>query len=139
MTILKFDRLLELMRKGAISDCLAIVTSTDPDDVFILNFRDRVCEYFPAVMLCKLGEGKRSSLPAESTELALVYGLEHCDPLGGEAHAVRSNLDLRKYSGSASIICLSHAAHKKHFRDHKSPFFLFCDTVDQDTISDLGN
>lgn len=39
------------------------------------------CEYFPAVMLCKLGEGKRSSLLAESSELVLVYGLEQCDRL----------------------------------------------------------
>lgn len=92
MSTLTFDRLLELLRNGAISDCLAIVTNTDPDDVFMLNFRDRVCEYFPAVMLCKLGEGKRSSRPAESSELVLVYGLEQCDLLSTEAHAIRWGL-----------------------------------------------
>lgn len=134
---LTLEKLFEFMQVGAIEGLLAIVTDEEPDLALMQKLRRSALTRYRAVSINKVGDGRLKNIPAESSELTLIYGMELCDPEGTEAHAIRSDVGFRKYRGLAAIICLSKDSLAKHFSDPKRPFYRFCGTVNQENIEDL--
>lgn len=139
MNHVSLDLILELMRDGTYSGCLAITTAHDPGLTIVRRLSEAARKRYRSVGVLDLSNGSYQHSEAWKAEIVFVCGLENLSPQNKETYALRSALDARRYSGLFSIICLSTNAFLSHFRGHQLPFYDFCGCIKRECIREFIN
>lgn len=137
MSSVSFIRLLDLIKTGIYSGCVAIITDEAPTAHMMNQLSEKSFQYFRSVTVWNLSHEFAKHALHGDIEMLLVYGLEQCLPDSAAIHSARTRLDIRRNSGMFSIMFLDQATYKKHFCDTKQPFYHFCDSVEEARVTDL--
>jgi|GEM_PF-1144855 len=137
MNSVPLSGLLNLMRTGIYSGCIAIITDEVPTANMMNRLSEKVCQHYRSVSVWNLSNEFSEHALHGDNEMLLVYGLEQFLPDGAVIHSARTRLDIRRNSGMFSIMFLEQTTYKKHFCDSKQPFYLFCDSVEEARVTDL--
>src|SRR5690554_4887369 len=136
MNSVPLTRLFELMQAGVYSGCLAVITDEVPTEEMISSLSGKARQHYRTVNLWNLSsEGSLNAFPVDA-ELILVFGLERHLPDSPVTYQARTKLDVRRNSGLFSMICLDQASFRCHFNNSEKPFYNFCDSIYQKSISD---
>ena len=135
MNSVSLIRLFELMRAGVYSGCLAVITDEVPTEEIISSLSGKARQYYQTVGVWNLSSENSLNQSPGNAELILVFGLERHLPDSPVTYQARTKLDVRRNSGLFSIICLDQASFHCHFSNSAKPFYHFCDSIDQQSIS----
>ncbi|MAE35662.1 MAG: hypothetical protein CMH97_10640 [Oceanospirillaceae bacterium] len=136
MNSVSLIRLFDLIKTGIYSGCAAIITDEAPTAHMMNQLSEKSLQHFRSVNVWNLSNELTKHALQGDIEILLVYGLEHCLPDSAAMHSARTYLDIRRNSGMFSMMFLDQSTYNKHFCDSNQPFYLFCDSIDQKSISD---
>jgi len=136
MNSVSLIRLFELMRAGVYSGCLAVITDEVPTEEIISSLSDKARQYYKTVGIWSLSSENSLNQSPGNAELILVFGLERHLPDSPVTYQARTKLDVRRNSGLFLMICLDQASFHCHFSNSAKPFYHFCGSIDQQSISD---
>ena len=137
MIPISLERILELLRDGLYSGCVALVVEAENRHQVIALLEKLGDERCDRVQIMTLDSETAIDLPLESIDgdLLLVDGLSKIDPYSQEAYSLRTFLDVRRNTAGKTIIILDPNGYRSHFSDSNAPFYLFCDFVFESDLS----
>lgn len=137
MIPISLERILELLRDGLYSGCVALVVEAENRHQVIAlleKLGNERCDRMQVVSVDSETAIDRS-LESIDGDLLLVDGLSKIDPYSQEAYSLRTFLDVRRNTAGKTILILDPGGYRSHFSDSNAPFYLFCDFVFESDLS----
>src|SRR5690606_19545354 len=102
----------------------------------ISSLSDKARQYYKTVGIWSLSSENSLNQSPGNAEWILVFGLERHLPDSPVTYQARTKLDVRRNSGLLSMLCRDQASFRCHFNNSEKPFYNFCDSIYQKSISD---
>lgn len=137
MTLISLERILDLLRDGLYSNCVALVVEAENRHQVIALLEKLGTERYDRMQVVNVDSETAIDLALESIDgdLLLIDGLSKIGPHSQEAYSLRTFLDVRRNTAGKTLIILDSEGCRSHFTDSSAPFYLFCDFVFESDIS----